>query len=85
MLTYKKKKRQRRVRCIAGIIALIVAFFIGFLIGFLAMKSKTEDDKQMSEKQNEKHEFQRRQEEVKKHHLDFQKGVSEGRLNSSLK
>ncbi|XP_068727027.1 putative N-acetylated-alpha-linked acidic dipeptidase [Montipora capricornis] len=84
VLTYKKKKRQGRVRCIAGIVALIVAFFIGFLIGFLAMKSKSEDEKKKSEMQDEEHEFQRRQEEAKKYHLDFQKGVSEARLNSSL-
>ena len=84
-LTYKKKKRQRRVRCIAGIIALIVAFFIGFLIGFFAMKSKSEDEQNISEMEDEKKEFQRRQEGARKYHLEFQKGVSEGKLKSSLK
>ena len=77
-LTYQKRKRQRQIRCIAGIVALIVAFFIGFLIGFLAMKAK-------SEHKDKKSGFKEQLEDMKKHHMKFQESVSEASLRNTLK
>ena len=77
-LTYQKRKRQRQIRCIAGIVALIVAFFIGFLIGFLAMKAK-------SEHKDRKSGFKEQLEDMKKHHMKFQESVSEASPRNTLK
>ena len=77
-LTYQKRKRQRQIRCIAGIVALIVAFFIGFLIGFLAVKAK-------DERQDVKSGFKEQLGDMKKHHMKFQESVSEEQLRSTLK
>ena len=78
-LTYQKRKRQRQIRCIAGIVALIVAFFIGFLIGFLAVKAKDES------RQDVKSGFKEQLGDMKKHHMKFQESVSEEQLRSTLK
>ncbi|XP_067026136.1 glutamate carboxypeptidase 2-like [Acropora muricata] len=77
-LTYQKRKRQRQIRCIAGIVALIVAFLIGFLIGFLAVKAK-------DERQDVKSGFKEQLGGIKKHHMKFQESVSEEQLRSTLK
>ena len=68
---------------IVGIVTLIVAFFIGFLIGFLALKSKSEPTKPVVP--DKKLSFQERQEQIKKHHMDFTTAVSEDELKSTLK
>ena len=77
-LTYKKRKKQRRVRCIAMIVAFIVVFFIGFLIGYLAIKEERGE-------RHEKAEFQKRHEEIMKHHKAFQSAVKEEKLEDTLK
>jgi len=85
-LTARKKRKQRRIRCIAVIIAIIVAFFIGFLIGYVAIKSKSSDDKNKGKKHDDRTaDFQKRHEEVMKHHEKFQNTVSEQQLESTLK
>ena len=85
-LTYKKKKKQRRVRCIAVIIAIIVAFFIGFLIGYVAIKAKQSKDREGGrEEHDKKADFQKRHEEIMNHHKDFQTSVSEEQLEDTLK
>ena len=84
-LTYKKRKRQRQILCIAGIVALIVAFFIGFLIGFLAVKGKSEHKDEKHETRDMKSGFKEQLEDMKKHHAKFQGSVSEEKLKSTLK
>ena len=86
-LTYKKKKKQRRVRCIAVIVAFIVVFFIGFLIGYFAFKAKesTREHKGDRGRKDKTADFQKHQEEIMNHHKAFQSGVSEEQLEESLK
>ena len=89
-LTYKKKKKQRRVRCIAVIVAFIVVFFIGFLIGYVAIKAKESRDHKSDrnhedKKQLKKANFQKHHEEIMNHHKAFQSGFSEEQLEESLK
>ena len=84
-LTYKKKKKQRRVRCIAVIIAIIVVFFIGFLIGYFAFKAKSSDDEGHREEQDKKADVQKRHEEIMNHQKNFQTTVSEEQLEDTLK
>ena len=84
-LTYKKRQKRGRIRCIAVIVALIVAFFIGFLIGFLAVKTRSEHKDEKHERRDKKYEFQEQLEDMKKHHMKFQESVSEEKLRSTLK
>ena len=42
-LTYNKKNKQRRIRCIAVIVVVILVFVVGFLIGYFAQKSRSND------------------------------------------
>ena len=84
-LTFKKKKKQRRVRCIAAIVAIIVAFFIGFLIGYVAIESKSKDHKDERGEHDNRGDFKKRREEVMDHHKKFQTTVSEEQLRKSLK
>ncbi|XP_068726976.1 glutamate carboxypeptidase 2-like [Montipora capricornis] len=83
VLTYKRRRRRRRIHMIVGIVTLIVVFFIGFLIGFLALKSKSEPTKPVVP--DKKLSFQERQEQIKKHHMDFTTAVSEDELKSTLR
>ena len=83
-LTYKKRKKQRRVRCIAMIVAFIVVFFIGFLIGYLAIKAKGSNERK-EECGAEEAEFQKRHEEMMKHHKAFQSALKEEKLEDTLK
>lgn len=80
-----KKKKQRRVRCIGVIIAIIAAFLIGFLIGYFAFKSKSKDHTDNGRKRDKKADFQKRQEDMMKHHKVFQGTVSEDKLRSTLR
>ena len=85
-LTYKKRKKQRRVRCIAMIVAFIVVFFIGFLIGYLAIQAKgSNEGKEERGEGHEKAEFQKRHEEIMKHHKAFQSALKEEKLEDTLK
>ena len=84
-LTYKKKKKQRRVRCIGVIVAIIVAFLIGFLIGYFAIKSKSDDHEEDDKKHDKKLDFQKQREETMNHHKNFQTTVSEEELKKVLK
>ena len=86
-LTYKKKKKQRRIRCIGVIVAIIAAFLIGFLIGYFAVKSKSKDHKDEDKKHDtdKKLDFRKQREETMKHHKNFQTIISEEQLNISLK
>lgn len=84
-LTFRKKKKQRRVRCIAAIIAIIVSFFIGFLIGYVAIKSKSKDHEDKRGEHDERGDFKQRHEKVMDHHKKFQTIVSEEELRKSLK
>ena len=82
----KKKEKQRRVRCIAVIVAFIVVFFIGFLIGYVALKAK-ESRKHKGDRghKDKKADFQKHHEEIMNQHKAFQSGVSEEQLEESLK
>ena len=83
-LTFGKK--QRTIRCIALILAFIVVFFIGFLIGYLAIKAKgSNQGKEESRERHEKAEFQKRHEEMMKHHKAFQSALKEEKLEGTLK
>lgn len=85
-LTYNKRKKQRRIRCIAMIVAFIVVFFIGFLIGYLAIKAKGSKERQEERgEHHEKAEFQKRQEEIMKHHKAFRAALKEEKLEDTLK
>ena len=85
-LTFKKRKKQRRVRCIAMIVAFIVVFFIGFLIGYLAIKAKESNEgKEERGERHEKAEFQKRHKEIMKHHKAFQSALKEETLEDTLK
>lgn len=82
-LTYKKKKKQRRIRCILLIVAIIVIFFIGFLIGYLATKAK-EHDREKPEEHDKKADMQKHHEEIMSFHKKFQSTVDEKQLESNL-
>jgi len=80
-----------RKRWIATILLIIVAFAIGIVIGYFAIKkpeSKSEDGEAKSTESprfDKKAEFQNRQEEISKHHQNFQGSLSEEELRNSLK
>ena len=85
-LTYKKKKKQRRIRCIAVIVAIILVFVIGFLIGYFAKKSgSTEEHDRKADEHDMKAELQKRHEEIMNFHKTFQSTVAEEQLESNLK
>ena len=84
-LTYRKNKKQRRVRCIGVIVAVIVAFLIGFLIGYFAIKSKSDDHEEDDKEHDKKLDFRKQHEETMKHHKNFQTTVSEEELEKALK
>ena len=86
-LTYKKKKKQRRIRCIAVIVVVILVFVIGFLIGYFAKKTKSEDrdDHEKPEKHDMKAELQKRHEEMMNFHKKFQSTVNAEKLEDNLK
>ena len=84
-LTYKKKKKQRRIRCIAVIVVVILMFVIGFLIGYFAKKSRSEDHDKKPKKHDMKAELQKRHEEMLNFHKKFQSTVAEEHLEKNLK
>ena len=81
-LTFKNRKKQRRIRCIVVIVVILVAFIIGFLIGFFVKKSPKEDH---SEDGHQKSGFQEQQEKIAKHHQDFMDAVSPEELENYVK
>ena len=83
-ITYQKKKKQRRVHCIAVIVAFIVVFFIGFLIGYVALKAK-DSKEHKGDRKDRKADFQKHHEKIMNHHKAFQLVVSEEQLEEGLK
>ena len=83
-LTYKKRKRQRRVRCIGAIVFVILVFVIGFLIGYFAKKSGSKEHDKKPRERDMKAELQKRKEEMMNFHTQFQSTVNEEKLESSL-
>ena len=82
MLTYKKKKTQRRVRCIGAIVFVILVFVIGFLIGYFAKRSGSKGhDKEPRERDMN---LQDLHEEMMSFHKLFQSTVNEEQLEKSL-
>lgn len=84
-LTYKKKKKQRRIRCIGAIIFVILVFVIGFLIGYFAKKSASKEHDKKSGERNMKAELQKRHEEMMNFHKQFKSTVNEEQLENNLK
>lgn len=85
-LTYKKKKKQRRVRCIGAIVAVILVFIIGFLIGYFAKKTKREDrEKERPNGHDKKAEMQKKHKDMMRFHEMFQSTVKAEALEGNLK
>lgn len=84
-LTYKKRKTQRRVRCIGAIVFVIVVFVIGFLIGYFAKKSGSKEHDKKPRERDMKAELQKSHEERTNFHKQFQSTVDEEQLEKSLK
>lgn len=84
-LTYKKRKTQRRIRCIGAIVFVILVFVIGFLIGYFAKKSGSKERDKEPRERDMKAELQKRREERMNFHKQFQLTVDEEELEKSLK
>ena len=83
-LTYKKRKTQRRVRCIGAIVFVILVFVIGFLIGYFAKKSGSKEHDKEPRERDMKEELQKRHEEMMNFHKQFRSTVNEEQLKKSL-
>lgn len=85
-LTYKNKKKQRRIRCIGAIVAVILVFIIGFLIGYFAKKTKREDhEKERPNGHDKKAEMQKKHKDMMRFHEMFQSTVKAEALEGNLK
>lgn len=85
-LTYTKKKKQRRVRCIGAIVIVILVFIIGFLIGYFAKKTKKDDhDKGRPDGYDKKAEMRKKHEDMMRLHEIFQSTVKAEALEENLK
>ena len=83
-LTYKKRKSQRRVRCIGAIVFVILVFVIGFLIGYFAKKSGSKEHDKEPRERDVKKDSQKRHQEMINFHKQFQSTVNEEQLKKSL-
>ena len=85
-LTYTKKKKQRRVRCIGAIVIVILVFIIGFLIGYFAKKTKKDDhDTGRPDGYDKKAEMRKKHEDMMRLHEIFQSTVKAEALEENLK
>lgn len=79
-VTYEKRRKQRRIRCIGVIIAIIVVFIVGFLIGYFARKVESDRDDEEGKKDHVNW-----REKTAQFHQQFLDGVDTKELEENLK
>lgn len=86
-LTFRKKKKQRRCRCIVAIVVVILVFLLGFIIGYFSRKiqSTSQTSSPASQKANkESRERASSTFQSSVDNLELEKNVRYERSSSSL-